>query len=163
MLPCIYCCHHIYWCFINLISCIPTPLISRSFISAFGPYYLPIIGKQRTKIEIKKKNKENPISQWELRRCHACHMEYSSAQTTWLQCSLQWGVGLVQGLWLLLHHQLCILTQTTPEYPAAALRHEDAEASDLEDRTLHLLQQLIDGVDVGVNQLQGVDLGLGRN
>ena len=36
-------------------------------------------------------------------------------------------------------------------------------ALDLQDWPLHMLQQLIDGVDVGVDQLKSLDLGLGSS
>ena len=42
-----------------------------------------------------------------------------------------------------------------------ALCHEDPAALELQDWTLHTLQQFIDGVDVGVGQLKALDLGLG--
>ena len=77
------------------------------------------------------------------------------------KCSLQWVIGLVWGLWLLLHYQSWILTKSPLGYPAVALCHEDPAALDLQDWSLHTLQQFIDRVDVGVGQLKALNLGLG--
>lgn len=41
-----------------------------------------------------------------------------------------------------------------------ALCPRDPEALDLRDQTLYVLQQFIDGVDIGVHQLIVLDLGL---
>lgn len=40
-----------------------------------------------------------------------------------LQCSLQWAIGLLQGLWFLLHYQYWILTGTPLGYPVVPLCH----------------------------------------
>ena len=67
-------------------------------------------------------------------------------------------MSLVRGLWFLLHYQYWILTV---RYPVVALCHGDPVALELQDWSLHVLQQIIDGVDVGAGQLRDLDLGLG--
>jgi len=62
--------------------------------------------------------------------------------------SLQWVTGLVQGLWLLLHYQYWIFTETPLGYPAIVLCHGDPAALVLQDQSLHVLQQFIYEVDV---------------
>lgn len=55
---------------------------------------------------------------------------------------------MVQGLWILLYYQYSILSRTPLGYPAVALCHGDPEASVMQDQPL--LQQFIDGVNVGI-------------
>lgn len=69
-------------------------------------------------------------------------------------------VGLVQGVWLLLYHQYWTLKETGLGYPAVDPSHGDPAAMVQQDRPLHALQHVIDGVDVGAGQLTGPDLGL---
>ena len=53
------------------------------------------------------------------------------------------------------------LTETPLGYPVFVLCHRDLVTLGLQDWPLHVLQQIIDGVDVGVGQLIGIVLGLG--
>ena len=66
----------------------------------------------------------------------------------------------VQGLWLLLHYEYWILTRTPLGYPVVALCCGDPVTLNLQDWPLHILQQLIDGMDVRVGQLRALDLVL---
>ena len=50
--------------------------------------------------------------------------------------------------------------RTALGYPVVSLCHGDHAALDLQDLPLHMPQQCIDVVDVEVNQLKVVDLGL---
>jgi hypothetical protein len=70
-------------------------------------------------------------------------------------------VGLVQGLWLLLHFQYRILTGTPLGYPAVALCQEDLVALVLQNKPLHTLQKFTDAVDDRLAPLKVLDLGLG--
>ena len=70
-------------------------------------------------------------------------------------------IGLVQGLWLLLHCQYWILTRTPLGFLVVGLCHGDLKALGLQDQPLHVLQWFIDGVDVGLGQLKVLDLDLG--
>ena len=54
------------------------------------------------------------------------------------------------------HYQYWILTGTSLRYPVVALCHGDPAALDLQERPLHMLQQFIDGTDVGVGQLKAL-------
>ena len=72
------------------------------------------------------------------------------AQNRFNEWSLQCITGLVQGLWLLLHHQYWILTRTPLRYPVVAMCHGDPAALDLQDRPLHMFHQFINVVDAGV-------------
>ena len=56
-----------------------------------------------------------------------CHTVYPFVQTSLLaksHCN-ESGIGLVQGLWLLLHNQYWVLTGTPLRFPAVALCHGD--------------------------------------
>lgn len=53
------------------------------------------------------------------------------------------------------------LTGTPLGYPAVSLCRGDPAALDLQDRPLHTLQQLIDGVNVGMGQLIALLPGMG--
>lgn len=57
------------------------------------------------------------------------------------KCLLQCVLGLVQGLWLLLHFPYSILTRTTLGYPVAALCLGDSAALIQQEQLLHMLQQ----------------------
>jgi hypothetical protein len=70
------------------------------------------------------------------------------------KCSLQGVIGLVCGLWLLLHHQYWFLTRTPLRYSVVALCHGDLAALDLQGQTLHALQKFTDRIDVRVGQLK---------
>ena len=70
-------------------------------------------------------------------------------------------IGLVQGLWLLLHYDCWALIGTPLGYPVVALCRGGPAALGLQDLSLHVLQQITDGVDVGVGQLIALILGLG--
>lgn len=52
------------------------------------------------------------------------------------------------------------LPRTLIGYPAVALCPGDSTAWDLEDQLLHLLEKFISGIDVGVGQLEALDLSL---
>ena len=90
-----------------------------------------------------------------------CHIIYPLVHTPFLgnvhYCER--AIGLVRGLWLLL--QYWILTGTPLRHRVVALGHGAPAALDLQDWTVHTLQQFIDGVDVGVNRLKALHLGLG--
>ena len=58
-------------------------------------------------------------------------------------------------------YQYWIFTGTPLGYPAVALCHGDPAAFVLQDQPLHVLEQFIHGVDVGVGQPKPLDLGLG--
>ena len=62
----------------------------------------------------------------------------------------------VQGLWLLLHYQYWILTRTPLRYSVPWRSCSLV----LQVWSLHVLQQFIDEVGVGVGQLKALDLGL---
>ena len=68
---------------------------------------------------------------------------------------------LVRGLWLLLLCQYWILIWTPLRYPVVALCH--GEPLVLQDWPFYPLQQFTDEVDVGVSQLEALDLGLGSS
>lgn len=61
---------------------------------------------------------------------------------------MQGVIGLVQGLWLLLHSQYRVLTGTPLGYPVVALCHGEPAALDVQIWPLCLLLQIIDEVDV---------------
>lgn len=63
---------------------------------------------------------------------------------------LQQGIGVVQGLWLLLHHRYWILERTPLGYPVAALCHGNPADLDLQGLILLTSQQFIDGVDADI-------------
>lgn len=50
---------------------------------------------------------------------------------------------------------------TPPGSPVVALRCGDLIALDLQDQPLRVLQQFTEVVDVGVNELKALNLGLG--
>ena len=52
------------------------------------------------------------------------------------------------------------LTGTPLKYTVVALCHGDPVALNLSDPALHVLQQFINGVDVGVSQFKALDVGL---
>ena len=66
-----------------------------------------------------------------------------------------------QGLWLLLHHQYWTLTEMPLRYPAVGLNHRNPLGMVLQDWSLHVLQQVIDGVVVGMGQIKTLHVGLG--
>lgn len=53
------------------------------------------------------------------------------------KCSLFRIVGVVQGLWVLLHHQYLILIRNLLRYPVGALCHRDPASLDLQDWPFH--------------------------
>ena len=61
---------------------------------------------------------------------------------------------------VLVHHQYCTLTETSFGYPAVVPSHGDHATMVPQDQSLHILQQVIDGVDVGICQLKVLDSGL---
>lgn len=74
--------------------------------------------------------------------------------------SLQWIVGQVQGIWLLLQHQCWTVTETSLRYPAILLSNRDPAVMVLHDQCLLTQRQVI---DVGVGQLKALDVKLGGN
>ena len=89
---------------------------------------------------------------------------YSKAFSAYIfpcKCPLHRVIGLVQGLWLLLHYDCWTLIGTPLGYPVVALCHGGPAALGLQDLSLHMLQQITDGLDVGVGQLIALILGLG--
>jgi hypothetical protein len=77
---------------------------------------------------------------------------------TW-EHSLQKGIALVRGLWLLWHHQYWILTKLFPVILLLPC-HGEPEALDLRDQHFHTPQQYTDDVDFEAGQLSSLDLGL---
>lgn len=71
------------------------------------------------------------------------------------KCSSQRVIGLVQGLWFLLHHQCWALIRTF-----VSLCYGDPAALGLPVRSLHILQQIVDRMDVGAGQVITLGLGL---
>ena len=67
--------------------------------------------------------------------------------------------GLVRGLCLLPHNQYWTLIKTPLGYPAVVQSHGDPVALVLQDQLHHVLQQLTDGADVGVDSLNALDVG----
>ena len=92
--------------------------------------------------------------------CHSVShsIPFCSYIFTW-KCSLQWVIGLVWRLWLLLHHQYQILTRTPSQISSSSLCHRDPAALDLYSQSLYAFHQFIDGVDVGMGRLKALDLG----
>lgn len=70
-------------------------------------------------------------------------------------------VGLVQGPYPLAHHHHRTLTKTFLVHLAVVLSHENPVAIVLQDQSLHILQQVLDGVDVKVGQPKAQVVGLG--
>lgn len=79
------------------------------------------------------------------------------------KCSLQWVNGLVQDLWLLLHHQYWFFTGTPPGYHVVALYYGDPAVLDQQGQAFHEFQEFTDDVDFAVGQLEVLGLGLGGN
>lgn len=69
--------------------------------------------------------------------------------------------SLPQSLWLLLPHQYWILRRTALGYSVVALCRGDPEALDLQNWPFPTLQQFIEEIDFGVDQLEGLDPRLG--
>jgi hypothetical protein len=137
----------------------PSPFISCSSISILCPCNFPSKTKQQIKI---KNNLKHQHLAMEATEWHSVsHSTPFHPNSFTCKCSLQWVTGLVQGLWLLLHYQYWIFTGTPLGYPAVALCHGDPAAFVLQDQPLHVLEQFIHGVDVGVGQPKPLDLGLG--
>lgn len=63
--------------------------------------------------------------------CHGGTQGTLLSKQLYLHCSLRWLIILVQGLWLLLHHQHWFLTGTAP---TVALCHGDPSALGLQDQ-----------------------------
>jgi len=74
--------------------------------------------------------------------------------------SLQWVIGLVWSLWLLLWYQYWILTRTLLRY-SIALCHGDPAVLNLQDWPLLSFLRFIDGTDVGGEPTQSPGPGLG--
>lgn len=66
-------------------------------------------------------------------------------------------------LMALAHNHHWTLTQTSVRYPAGAPSHEDPVANIPQDQSLHMFQQVLDGVDVIVGQPKVKDVGFGHN
>ena len=92
--------------------------------------------------------------------CQDCHTEYPFAKQLYLQMfptMSHWSVWspLVSATLSILGPHLDFSWVSH-----CALYHGDLEALVTQDLPLHVLQQVIDGVDVGVSQLKALDLGL---
>lgn len=59
----------------------------------------------------------------------------------------------------LLQHQYWTLIGTLVGYPLVAMCHGDTDGLVLQSQPFHILQQLIDGIDVWVGQLKVLDMG----
>ena len=60
-------------------------------------------------------------------------------------------------------YQYWTLTETLIRHPAGAQSHSDPATLVLQGHHLNVVQQLIDRVDDGVDQLKVLDLGLGHS
>ena len=61
------------------------------------------------------------------------------------------------------HYQYWIAISASLRYHVVALCYGDADALGLQDWPPHVLQQFVDGMNVGVGQLRALALGLGRS
>lgn len=68
-------------------------------------------------------------------------------------------IGRARGLWFLLHYRCWALTRTLPRYPILALCHGDPATLGVWVRSLHMPQQITDGVDAGASQVITLVLG----
>jgi hypothetical protein len=91
--------------------------------------------------------------------CHTvCHTGVGFCPHSFIcKCALQWVIGLVWDLWLLLHYQYWISSRISCCCPVSwrSCSFGSAGPGPLSG------QQFIDGVDGGVGQLKALDLGLG--
>jgi hypothetical protein len=122
--------------------------------SVFHPSNLPPIENIQTK---NKQNRDRKLLKVEAVVCHSvshsiplCHNIFTC------KCSLQWVIGLVQGLWLLWYHQYHILPRTPPSPPVVAVCHGDLAALEQQDCPFYTAQQFADNVDLGVGQLKAL-------
>lgn len=122
----------------------PTPLMSPASLSTLCPCNLFLPKKQKTN---KQTNKHLHKSLCVSLSISVCPHIFTHSLTSLLSAM---GHCLIRGLWLLVHYKYWTLTGTLLRYPVVALCHGDPAALDLQDPPLHLPQQLIDGVDVGV-------------
>lgn len=77
-----------------------------------------------------------------------------------IQCSLQEVIDLVRDLWLQLHYLCWALTETLP---VVTLCCGNPTAVGLGVSLLHVPQQIVDGMDVGVGQFITLVLSLGSS
>lgn len=70
-------------------------------------------------------------------------------------------IVLLQALRFLLHYQCWTFTGKLLGCPVVTLCHGDPAALDFQAQPLHILQQIIDGVDLRVSQHITLGLGLG--
>jgi hypothetical protein len=89
--------------------------------------------------------------------CHSVsHSIFLCPHIVTCKYSLQWVTGLVQGLWLLWHHQYWIFTGTPPRY-LVFLCHGDSAALGQQGWPFHMSQPF---TELGVVHLRALDLGL---
>ena len=109
-----------YWFFVNFIPCTPIPFISL-FHHTHSLSLQPALPSPQT-------NQTKPLS-----NCISCSVSHSIPFCPHFfacKCSLQWVIGLVWGLWLLLHYQYWILIRTPL---GVALYHGDPAPLVLQD------------------------------
>lgn len=90
-----------------------------------------------------------------------CHTAYHFVQSASLANvhSNESFVGLAQDFWPLSHNHHWTLTETPARYPAGTPSHVDPVAIIPQDGSLHMFQQVLDGVDVMVGQPTDVGSG----
>jgi hypothetical protein len=133
-----------YWFFLNFTTCTPFPLISPSL--HICPCNLP--DKRKIKIRIKLNNNKKS----HCRNCIPfCPKELANVYVN------------ESSIWRPLASAILSVLDThlLSRYSVVVLCHGDPAALSLQDQLFCLLQQFIDGVDVGVDQLKALDLGKG--
>lgn len=133
-----------YWFFVNFTSCISTWLIFPSLHIHSSSFATP----PHTNTH---KRKQNLTEKAVL--CPTIHTPFCPNSFT-CKCLLQWVIGLVGGLWLL-------LTGTPFGYPVVVLCQWRSCSFFRCDQLRHVLQQFIDNMYVSVRQLKTLDLDLG--
>lgn len=85
-------------------------------------------------------NKKQSTAKHRITEAVVCHsVSHSIPLPPHITCkgSVQWLIGLLQGLWLLWYHQSWVLTGTPPSYPVVPLCHGDPVVLHQQDRPLH--------------------------
>jgi len=122
-------------------------LVTLSLGSCPLPLQLPIQKKVKIKTE---QNKTKPSHQGSI-VCHSAPYGIPLWPSMFtFKSSLQWVIGLIWDLWLLLQSKYWILTETPLGSPVVALCYGDPAALTLQDQPFLAFQQLMDEVDVGV-------------
>lgn len=138
-----------FWFFGNFTSCTRVPFISQSFHVCPSPYILLPIEEKQIHVTPPLFPPLYHIILYcgGIGSCDVSHSVPFCSSSFSCTCSLQWDIGLVQGLWLLLvHHQYWTLTDTPLGCPVIALSHRGPTALVLQDQFLPM--QLVDGVYV---------------